>query len=235
MTTIAWVQSLTDFAVSQRTDRVYDALTARGASEEQIQLFQIGYLNKGLPSGMPEHFLEWSKWGQKLEDVYVFPLTTTLGEIRGLQFRHVDRERSGYIDFLLDRREPCLFGLAQAIKSIWESQSVYLVEGVFDLLPIQRATPFVVATMTAHANYATVRLFRRFVKRVWLGYDMDDTGRKGCREFLAKYGHEFEVFEVRYPEVHGKRIKDPGDLWEAWGDSQIIPYIHTIITRETFF
>jgi len=233
---MTWPQDLVQFSTSKITDREREALWSRGVTDDQIKLFQIGCLNKELPTGMPEPFLQWAKNGQKLDNVFVFPLTTTLGEIRGFQFRHIDRARLGYMDYFLDRREPCLFGLSQAIASIWSSKSVYLVEGVFDLFPIQRAVPFVVATMTAFTNGQTARLLRRLVKRVWLGYDMDTPGKKGCADFQRRYEKDFElVYRVSYPQVNGKPVKDPGDLWEAWGDAQLIPFVRSIIAQETLF
>jgi len=230
-----WMDHLVRFSVSQLGNREREALLSRGVSDDQVADFQIGYLNKYLPGGMPKHFLEWANWGEKLDDMFVFPLTTTLGEVRGLQFRHVERARSGYTDFLLDRREPCMFGLAQAASAMWETGSVYLVEGVFDLLPIQRALPFVTATMTSYTNQQTARLLRRFVKRVWLGYDMDEPGEKGCKVFQKRHGRDFEVYIVKYPKVNGKQMKDPGELWEAWGDAQTIPFIRSAIERENPF
>jgi hypothetical protein len=140
------------------------------------------------------------------------------------------------MDFFEDRREPCLFGLHQAIESMWTSRSVYLVEGVFDLCPIQRAVPFVVATMTAFTTQQTARLIRRLVQRVWLGYDMDASGKDGCTDFQIRYGKKFEtVYRMAYPKVNGKQMKDPGDLWENWGDSQLIPFIRSAISQETLF
>ena len=90
----------------------------------------------------------------------------------------------------------------------------------------------VVATLTAYANQATVRLLRRIVRQVWLGYDMDSPGRSGCRKFGKDHGHEFEgVYTVEYPRVNGEQMKDPGDLWEAWGDNQLIPFIRSTMTQ----
>jgi DNA primase len=229
----SWVQDLTVFASQKLPDRVREALWSRGVSDDQIAEFRIGYLNRALPKGLPDQFLSWSKQGQQLDDVFVFPLTTGLGEIRGFQFRHVDKQRSGYQDFFLDQREPCLFGLGQAIKAIWDTQSVYLVEGVFDLFPIQRAISNVIATLTAYTNQSTVRFLRRVTRKVWIGYDMDASGRKGCEDFKKRWENDFEVYIVKYPKING--VKDPSDLWEVWGDSQIIPFIHSIIERENPF
>jgi DNA primase len=197
-------------------------------------LFKIGYLDRLLPEGVPSDFLKWSQDGLKLSDVFVLPLTNILGEIKGFQFRSVDRKRSGYMDYFLDRREAILFGLGQAAPHIWKSRSVFLVEGGFDLFPIQRAFPAVVATLTARTSIQSVRLFRRLVTKVWMGYDMDPPGRKGCEAFKSEHGSEFEVYTVQYPKVGGVQIKDPGDLWEAWGDVQMIPFIKSVVAEDLF-
>lgn len=231
----SWAQNLTDFAVAQLGEQAQEALLARGVSKEQMDLYQIGYLDQDLPEDLPEHFVRWAKGGSKLDDVFVLPLTTALGEVRGFQFRHVERERSGYMDYFMDRREACLFGLKQAMESMWDCQSVYLVEGAFDLFPIQRATPNVIATLTAHTNALTIRLLRRVVTKVWVGYDMDAPGRRGCEMFEKKHGSDFEVYTVAYPSVDGETIKDPGELWEAWGDSQMVPFIRSTMANEDLY
>jgi DNA primase len=232
---LSWTQQLVDFAEAQVTDRVRESLLSRGVSPAQMEMYHIGYLNQELPSGCSPHFLEWSKDGSKLDDVFVLPLTTALGEVRGFQFRHVDRKRSGYMDYFLDRREACLFGLHQAIPHIWETRSVYLVEGGFDLFPIQRATPIVFATLTAYTNKATIRLLRRLVDRVWVGYDMDHPGRTGCKNFEKHHGSDFEVYTVTYPRIQGAMVKDPGELWEAWGDAQLVPFIRNLMAEADQF
>jgi len=233
---MTWALDLVKFSTSGLTKREREALWARGVSDEQIDLFQIGYLNKKLPKEVPDHFLHWAQGGEKLNNMFVLPVTTILGEINGFQFRSVDKNCSGYIDYFLDRREPCLFGLGQAAEFMWSTRSIYLVEGAFDLFPIQRIIPFVVATLTSHVSHQTSRLFRRLVQKVWLGYDMDSPGRRGCNEFKSKHKKDFEVYVVEYPKkINGKQIKDPGELWEVWGDAQMTPFISSIITQETPF
>jgi DNA primase len=230
-----WTQALTDFAAQQVTSQVREALWARGVSDEQIDLYKIGFLDRELPEGMPDRFAKWALSDDKLEATLLLPLTTTLGEIRGFQLRHVNRTRGGYSDYFVDRREACLFGLHQAVEAMWRTESVFLVEGGFDLFPVQRATPAVVATLTARTNGQMARILRRIVKRVWVGYDMDEAGRQGCEDFIREYGHEFEVYTVAYPRVNGKLMKDPGDLWEAWGDAQMVPFIKSVLTKDDIF
>lgn len=230
---MAWENDLVAFTVGQMTDRERSVLYGRGVTDEQIQLFQIGYINRRLPALQgADDFLDWSHRGSKLDDMFVLPLTTMLGAVKGFQFRHVERERRGYTDFFLTQDEPVLFGLSQAMPHIWAQESAFLVEGAFDLFPIQRHFPAVFPTMTAKVTTPVVRLLRRLVRRVWLGYDMDARGRKASFEFVREYGREFEARVVTYPKIFkvGSKelIKDPGDLWEAWGDTRVGEFIQSI-------
>lgn len=237
---MTWADELTSFAGSQVTDREREALYARGVSDEQIELFQIGYLRHANANYIPglvgaDEFLRWAR-GIKLNDVFVYPMTNMLGDIKGFQFRSVDREKRGtYTDFFLAQDEPVLFGLGQAMPYIWDTESVFLVEGVYDLFPLHRHYPAIVATMTAKVTDNFLRLLRRMVRRLWLGYDMDKQGRKVSYEFAREHGREFENFQVvSYPKVYkvGSKewIKDPGDLWETWGDARVKEFIQTVVT-----
>lgn len=111
-----WLEDLVSASHERVDDRVREALWARGASDEQIETFQIGYIDQELPPAeYPANFLAWSGEGKKLADCYVFPLTNPLGEVRGLQLRSVERDRRDYMDFFVDRSEPVFFGLGQAV------------------------------------------------------------------------------------------------------------------------
>jgi len=225
----AWVETLVEYAQKGVDERVREALWSRGASDEQIDLLRVGYLDRKLPEAeYPEEFLEWCWKGRKLQDCYVFPLTNPLGEIQGFQFRGVEREGGIYSDYLLTHAEPVFFGLGQAMPSIWETESALPVEGVFDFFPTQRVVPFTIATLTAKVSDVLLRTFKRLVKRTYLFYDNDAIGRKACATFRKECG---DLFEVRIPEypvgltLRGKPVKDPGDLWEAWGDDRFKPYL----------
>ena len=231
--TMTWLDDLTQHAKSRLDDRVLDALATRGVSDEQVTHFQIGHLD-GLPEGIayPEDFLKEVWRGSKLVDVYLFPLTNVLGEVKGFQFRQVERDRTGYLDYYADRSEAVLFGLAQAMPHIWERGEVLLVEGVFDLFPVQRAVPWTISTLTARVVEPLVPVLRRLVRRVWIGYDMDAPGRRGISSFKRDHGDTFEVHGLEWPTPltsSGKRAKDPGDLWETWGDVQLGTTVRSLV------
>lgn len=239
---MTWMDDLTAYAAAGIDGRTKEALWGRGVTDEQIAEYGLGYLDRDLPD-LPysETFLKWADNGNKLDDVFVLPLTNTLGAIKGFQFRHVDRERAGYMDFIAEKGEAVLFGLNQAMPHVWKSRSVFLVEGAFDLFPVQRVNPATVATLTARVVDPLVRILRRLADQVVMGYDMDEAGRASCEKFAKWHGKaspvgakEFDVRIVDWPQaaMDGGFIKDPSDLWEALGDDQFGKFVRSVSGRE---
>lgn len=220
-----WLEQLVLFGQDQLRDTDREALWTRGASDEQITLFRLGAIHGKLPDlPFPKDFLEWSWEGRRLDDVFLLPLTNALGQVKGLQFRHIERARAGYSDYIPFEDEPVLFGLAQAMPHVWETESIWLVEGGFDLFPIHRVYPEVVATLTARVTSQFARFLRRLVKEIWLAYDMDATGREAGARTVKAHGRDFEIHDVLLPRpmrLDGKgKVKDPSELWETWGDER---------------
>lgn len=207
-----------------------EELWARGVSNWQIETYRIGYLDSGLPElELPTTFTKWSHGGKRVEECFVFPLTNWLGEIQGFQFRPADRERKGYMDYFLDRKQAVSFGLGPAGLSVWETRRVCIVEGVFDLFPVQRLVPWVVSVLTAKVANQFARSLSRVVDEAFLLLDDDAAGRLGTERFLKYYQGWFRSVEViRYPTgvstCTGSRVKDPGDIWEAWGDERFASF-----------
>lgn len=229
---MSWFEAFTQYAEQRLDTRVRSELYARGVSDEQIQLFRIGYLDQVPSFDGGEDFAQWAK-GKTLSGVFVLPLTTPLGEIRGFQFRSVERGRKTYLDYMPYKEEPVLFGLGQAMPHVWKAASIWVVEGAFDLLPLQRHVPNVVATLTARMPDSLLRVLRRLVSTIWLGYDSDATGQAAIKQFARKHGQEFRVVPVYYPRVlvtgSNRYVKDPGELWELWGDDQVGDFVKSLI------
>lgn len=219
---MTWYDAFVEQTSNNVNEGIVESLNARGVSDEQVREFKIGYVNKVLPSvEYPEAFLRWCHDGAKLEDMYVFPLTNILGEVHGVQFRSVSRDRTGYHDYFDTKGEAVLFGLGQAAPHIWASRSICLVEGNFDVFPIQRHIPQTVATLTARVVDSLLSYIRRVCDRIDFGYDNDNTGRVGVERFKKFHGKEFTICDFKFPKEpmpNGKTTKDPGDLWEVWGD-----------------
>ena len=221
---------LVEHAHDQLGDREREALWMRGVSDEQIDLYQLGYLDRELPDAEGgEAFLEKYRGTHWLRDVFLLPLTNTLGQVKGLQLRHVEQGQKGYSDYSPHEDEPVLFGLAQAMPHVWKSGALWTVEGAFDLFPIQRVCPNVTATLTNRLTDQVARTLRRLVDDLWLAYDMDSKGREAVSRVFKQHGRDFKLHDVRFPRVmtlDGKgRVKDPAELWEVWGDAQLGPFL----------
>lgn len=228
---MGWLDDLVAVAHENLGDSEREALWARGVSDQQIDLFRIGCL-KQLPESVevPKDFWGATKGGQRLDDVFVLPLTNILGHIRGLQFRHVSRELSGYLTYYEAKDEPVYFGLGQAMQKIWETSTVWVVEGGFDLFPIQRVFSNVFAALTIGTSESLARMLRRLVSSVWLCYDNDKSGSSASEYFTRAYGAYFdEVNVVKIPKVKTGETytKDPSELWEAWGDTKLRSFLES--------
>lgn len=215
------------YSQDQLCDRAIEGYWDRGVSDAQIQSFKLGYIGDTLPD-LDSSFDGWASKGPPLKDVFVFPLTDLLGEIRGLQFRSVDRLIKGYRTFYANKCEPICFGLGQASVYLFDKRSIFVVEGVFDFFPVQRAIPWVVATLTARVSRGMVRLLKRLVEDIWFGYDLDATGKEAYERFAKYHGHTFDVHNFAFPGVarqDGTKVKDLNDLWEVWGDAKLVPFV----------
>jgi DNA primase len=194
-------------------------------------MFCIGSISGELPSSIafPEEFRKKYKGTSLLDDSYVLPLTNPAGETTGVQFRAVSRETKGYSDYFTSRLEPTLLGLGQAIPHIWETGKVCLVEGGFDLFPVQRVLPYTVPTLTAKVTELLARWLHRMVHTVILFYDNDSAGRAATSDFLKGYQDDFEIRVIEYPVgvrlMNQRPVKDPADLWEVWGDDKFSSYL----------
>lgn len=233
---MSWLEDLVQAGQNQLTEEVREALWTRGVDDGQIDLYQIGYLPEGpvVEEGSP--LFTWAnRHRERLRNSLVLPLTNSLGQVKGVQFRSADRAVKGYLDYFAEEFEPVLFGLGQAMPKAWETSSMHLVEGAFDLFPIQRQCPNVVSCMTAKLNAATARLLRRFVKTLYPSFDLDAAGRRGLLALQTEYGELFTIKPPPYPKVvkvDGQVVKDPGDLWEAWGDERIREFLRCNVEQE---
>lgn len=216
-----------------------EVLYGRGVSDSQMRTFRLGSLGKKLPS-LPEEATDFIKWygGVLNASTYVFPLTTPKGVIGGCQFKA--RDRKIYQDFFLPGiTDPVLFGLHETVSSLWETETAWLVEGVFDFFPIQRHYPSVLPVLTDKVTDSLLRFLKRFVRKVWVGFDMDTAGRRGAYTFKREHFQDFSIDVVVYPRIFApgsmRPVKDVGELWEVRGDPIIIDLVKSVVTSHTEF
>jgi len=218
-----WVEAFCAFCQGNLTDEVKETYHGRGVSEAQLTSYRLGYL-----SAPPPDFPVVYQWAteKRLSDALVLPLTTFGGRIRGFQFR--TREYKRYLDLKVIPWGPDLFGAHQAAPLAYDTATLFLVEGVFDLFPLARLYPNAVATLTARVSQNLVRTVSRFCTRIVILYDKDETGQRATQEAVRRWGRTLTVDSVTLPQVayEGARwVKDLGELWEVWGDTRLHEYL----------
>lgn len=230
---MTWLEALVEHGHAALTESLREPLWRRGVTDEQVALFRIGVLpGARLPDSLSPRFCAWWEGHRgKFRNPLVLPLTNTLGAVHGLQFRDIDPRVRGYLDYFETKEEPSFFGLAQAMETVWQREEVWLVEGAFDLCPLQRHVPNIVSTLHAGVSKQLGRLLKRVARKLVLAYDMDSTGLKVAYELARELKDTFEVAVVKFPRVHlvnGEKAKDPNDLWSAWGDARVGDYLRKV-------
>lgn len=232
---MSWTLEMVAAAHASLTTSDRESLWRRGVSDEQIDTFQMGILPGAmLPATVaapPKFQAWWAVHRERFRNPLVFPLTSTLGSVHGLQFRDLDPKRKGYMDYFECKEEPALFGLAQAMPHVWVTDAVWLVEGVFDLCPVQRHVPNVISTLHAGVSNQLRRLLHRVARKLVVAYDMDSTGRKVSNDMARDLRDVFDVKVVCFPRVRlptGNTTKDPNDLWSVWGDKPLGEFIERL-------
>lgn len=235
---MTWLESFVDFAHGRLGDSVRESLWARGASDSQIRLYRVGHVEGQLPDlDYPKDFLKWCWEGRRLPDNFVLPLTNSIGQVKGLQFRSADPDKKGYSDYIPVADEPLTFGLSQAMQSSWDAGYILLTEGVFDVFPVQRFFPNSIPALTNKLSGPMARLLQRLVTDVYFVFDMDESGRKAAKRALYSYKDSrlrlHDLCLSRPKTLDGtRRVKDPGELWETWGDDRFGQHIRELVMED---
>lgn len=220
-----------DDALSQcrLTDEVEGYLLGRGAKEEFIQQEGIVTWCRA-DSPIPDQTFQdrYGTHGERLEGCLVCPVRSPKGEVIGFEGRSTQRK---YItDFRLPPSawNPFWLGTKTAMPKIWSGGDVWIVEGLFDLCPLQWAIPqedAILASVRAHLSRNHVEFLRRFCKG-WVNmvYDRDETGRKathgytddqGKRHWGALDNLQRVGLDCRDKPYSGGT--DPGEIWDLGG------------------
>lgn len=183
-----WLSDLTTAAASTLWEEpgaahARDYLAERGVDEALARAHGVGWAQvETVPVRQgTKAFAEW--FPRYFYRRLVFPLRDFEGVPMGLVTRPLpaeDQPQRVYQQFYARPSEvyPFLFGLAEALPTIWERRTAIVVEGIFDYFAVRAAGhPNVVALLTAHPSKTALRLFRRVLTHLIILTDMDDAGR----------------------------------------------------------
>lgn len=185
-------------------------LTSRGVTLDEAIAHRLGALPAGYRvEACTKEFIEWQRWS--LRGRLLFPITSPLGDVIGIQSRRLDEKR--YQTFYAGSRQvyPPAFGMALAADAIFEREQAVVVEGIFDYFAVRAAgVPNVFALLTSHPTKVVLRFLDRYVRRACILTDMDDVGREAAERIVGR-SREWEAVVPTYP------AHDPADWLAAGG------------------
>jgi hypothetical protein len=213
-------------------ERTEGYLLGRGAREESYRA--LGCVTWEIPyNETPGDEIFRKKYGPprglNLHGWLVCPIYSPKGKVIGFEARNT--ERKALSEYLLPEAawNPVWLGLTpEAMRKIWDGASVWVVEGLFDLFPLEWVVPpqdVVLGTLRAQLTDKHVEFLRRFCRGwVHMAYDLDEQGRKATRGWTDDSGKyrwgaldKLKRVDILSREVPYTGGKDPGEIWDKGG------------------
>lgn len=205
----------------------------RGAREESIASLGLKTWSSPLQDFEdPEFVKRYGFRGERLQDWLVWPLLSPRNRTIGFAGRRIDEKV--ITRYLLPEAawNPVWTGLTlQVMERIWAGADVWVVEGIFDLFPMEWAIPetdVVLGSERARLSDKHIEFLRRFCTGwVRMVYDNDETGRRGTHGYVDETGKKRWGAIQRLERVGVKGIdipyrgKDPGYIWNQRGAAGI--------------
>lgn len=197
-------------------------LKERGVSFEQANAFGIGYIpsdkwppyiNEKSATENEKFYLTKTKKGFKLRGKLLFPLTNALGMVKGFQTRSpstTEKDYWKYHDPSADE-DAIFFGTKSAMTKIWETETVVLVEGIFDLFPVANVFQNSLCLVTSSLTPNQEVFLKRYVKNILVMTDNDSQGDSFYKNLISSHAKDFDIRRIEYSG------KDPSDAFLRLG------------------
>jgi len=187
-------------------------LNERGIKKETIDGFNLGYAPRDWDSllkffskkGISLRFVEKSgliisrkdKSGyyDRFRGRIIFPIFNTINQVIGFGGRVMDDSLPKYLnspETPVYNKKRSLYGLNRAKKKCRENNTVYIVEGYFDLLSLyQNGIENSVAILGTALSSEHISLLRGYCSRIVLVYDSDEAGIKAALKSIGRFVKE---------------------------------------------
>ncbi len=163
--------------------------------------------------------------GERIKDSLIIPITSPRSEIIGMETRQIKEDGTKRVHqyrTLNSQWNPYLLGAEEGFKSLWNQGDLWIVEGIFDKVALDKVIPrcdAVVSTLRAGMDAITMDMIERFytpASTIYICYDNDETGQKKSywlQREMKKRGMRSVVWKYRG--------KDPNDVWTQGGDQAL--------------
>lgn len=195
-------------------------LRSRNILPEQVQRFSIGFVKRFHPlSGASSTAQKWNQTfcsGQyPTTNRLVFPHHDDNDKVISFSTRSLNSKY--YSHFIEDYAsfKGIFWGWKPALPYIWESKSVIITEGIFDLLSIANIRKNSICSLTRTLSEAQYSRISRYVNKVVLAFDMDEPGRKGCEYWANRFqrdGISTSILEYPYKDLNEWWTADPRNM-----------------------
>jgi DNA primase len=222
------------------TEEAEGYLRGRGMRGDTIQRLHLGLWVPPDVEAPDEGFRKrYGPHGEVLAGRLVCPFFSPRGKVIGFEGRTwqwKDDKRITDYRTMEAAWNPVFLGLTEeTVRRLWEGGDAWVVEGLFDLAPMERIVPgrdSVLATVRAKLSDAHIEFLRRMLRRgasVHMVYDNDETGRKQTHGWEdTKTGKRrwgaLEVLErvgLNSRDVPYRGGKDPGEVWDRGGENAL--------------
>lgn len=180
---------------------ILEVLKARGYTEEQIELHELGYapddwksitkpvIERGFYEVAAEIGLIKTKDGNNYDALrhrITIPIRDHVGQLVGFGARAIGDAKPKYLnpsESFIYHKSSLLFGLDQAAQAIKEQGYAILVEGYFDVIGLNtRGVYNVVAPCGTACDDKQLKMLKRYTDTIVIMYDGDSAGAKATEK-----------------------------------------------------
>lgn len=227
MGTVTWLEE--ELAEFRLTDEGEGYLLGRGAKEQTIKELEcLVWQPLATPSPDPVFQKRYGVRGESLTGCLVFPQRSPKGTLLGVEVRSMYEKWVGKYQLPAAAWNPIWIGMQRAMPRVWAGGDVWVVEGAFDLFPLEWGVPetdAILASGRARLSWSHVEYLRRYCKGwVYMVYDNDEAGQQGMHGWTDKAGKwrqgalkSLERVKLRCMPIVYRGGKDPGEIWDAHG------------------
>lgn len=213
--------------------KVLEYLQKRKINKETMQTFHLGYVsgnaywvyNMLSEKGYSAAELAYTGLFSKNSPSYclfahrlVFPIFRSTGNIVGFGGRLIEGDGPKYLNSPqneLFKKNQLLYGLYQAQNAKLRLDTIYVVEGYFDVLAMHQAgSTNTVAPLGTALTQEQVQYLRRFTSAVVLVFDSDAAGRQAA----VRAARMCESVQFKSIRIVTLPQKDPADLMSEFGE-----------------
>lgn len=177
------------------------------------------------PSPCQKFSLNFGATGGRIKDQLITPIYSPRGSLLGFEAREFGVEgKKKVLQYRTNQAQwnPYFLNSEKAFASLWGGCDLYIVEGIFDLVALEKVVPksdAVISTLRAGMDNNSFNMISRFLSAyntIYIAYDNDETGRNKSSWLKSKF--ESLGGRVYLPKYRGK---DPNQVWEKGGVSML--------------